>query len=191
MNRILHPAPPLDTVLGEKTAADGEVQAHTFTHSLVDLAWETGTVLPGAAITIFPAIECRQKRGHGVGVGIVELHPVEARGLRTQGGLGEKAREDSWEVTDVGQMGVGHPLPVALPEGLELTRSEDLFELFVGQTEKVLADLLVREITTQRRPVTIGDLEIAAEEFLRLKNFSGSGRRRMVRKSMSWIKRRV
>ena len=77
--------------------------------------------LSAAAVAVLPRVPRGEEARHRVGVGEVQLDPVEARGHGSRGRVGE--RPGPRELGDVGEVGVGDALPRAVLEGLEPVRS--------------------------------------------------------------------
>ena len=166
---ILHRAAALDALLGEEPAAQRIVGADRLARGAVDLQRQAHAGFARAAITVGAVVGRRQERRHRVGVGVVQLHPVEAGALRPQRCGGEQLRQHLRKVADMRQVHVGDALAQAVVERLQLARRQHLSQLGMRQTGEVLPHARLGPVTClQQLAVTIGDLEEALKVLVRL-----------------------
>ena len=126
------------------------------------------------AVAVRPVVSGREEGGHRVGMGIVQLDPVEPRLSRPLSGVGEEVGQDEGQVADVRQVEIGHPLPVATLVILQLAGGQHLGEAVFRQSEQGFPHLRLRPVrrdlqASQCGAVPPGHLEVAPEVDLPLR----------------------
>ena len=164
--RIVGRAAARDAFLRQEPAPHHESVAHGGAHRAVDLERQPHPVRARSAVAIVAAVQRGEKRRHGVGVGVVQLHAVESRLLGACRRLGEQSRQHPRQLADVRQVRVGDPLALAEPQALELPLVQEAGPLRLRQSRQRLADVVVR--TRQQRAVPVGESQVLPEVSLRL-----------------------
>jgi hypothetical protein len=109
----------------------------------------------------------------------VKFDAIEAGGLSALGGGGEQRRQRFRQVTNMRQFDVNDALAIALHERFELARGQRLSPTAFAQREQTRPHLgFARALASDRTRCSL----VTCRK--RSKNFAGSGRRRIARKSM-------
>jgi hypothetical protein len=187
--RVFLRAPARDAFIAEEPRAHDEVRAHGVAHRLVDLEGEPQARVSVAAVPIGARVRGREKRRHGVRVGVMQLDAVETRGVGAGGGGGEEPREPRRQLGDVRQVGIRHALAVTVLIALPVPGREHAAKQFIRRGDEACTDdgtssASARE--SSRRSDAARARSPASTARYRPKNASFVGRRRMARKSMSW-----
>ena len=144
---VRHVAAVLDRLVGEVAAAHAEVGAHRLPHPREDLQRQPCPLLHPAAVAVVPRVSPREERRHRVRVGVVQLDAVEARLSGPTRRRGEQVGQHLRQVTNVGQVRVGHPLALAVAQRLELAGGEHLLALRgLHRHQRLTHGLVVRGI---------------------------------------------
>ncbi len=129
---VLDAAPSGDDLVPQHAAAQTEILPHLLADGFDDLQGEAKAGLGTAPIAIVPFIRPGKELRHGVGVGVVQLHAVEACLLGPGGGLGKKGRQGLGKVSDPGEVEVIDALPRAIDQVLEFVGLENLGPKLLG-----------------------------------------------------------
>ena len=88
--RILGGAASRNAFLGQEPAPNHESLAHRVSHRAVDLERQLHPIRTRSAVAVVSLVQRGEKRRHGVGVGVVQLHAIEPRLLGTCGRSSEQ-----------------------------------------------------------------------------------------------------
>ena len=165
--RILGGVASRNAFLGQEPAPHHESLAHRASHRAVDLERQLHPIRAGSAVAIIPLVQRGEKRRHGVGVGVVQLHAIEPRLLGTCRRSSEQSRQYPWQLPNVRQLGIGDPLPLAESQALELPLIQELGPLRLRQSRQRLPDGVVG--AWQQGAVPVGEDQELPEVSLRLR----------------------
>ncbi len=117
---VLHLAAAGYAIPRQVPAADHKISRNGGTDGVVHLERQANPVLSRASVSIVSIVQCRQKRRHRVGVGVVQLDAVESRRFRAGCGRAEDAGKLLGQLPNVRLMCVRDALAVPESKRFEL-----------------------------------------------------------------------
>ena len=168
-DRVLDPAPAPDDLVAEQPAPDGPVGPDLAADGVDHLERQALATREVPAVPVLARVPPREEARQRVGVGHVQLEPIEAGLARPARRGGEERGQLGREPGHVGEVHVGHPLARAHVQVLQLARGQHLLELGTLEPQERGAQgrlVAVRQLGPERgeaSPVAFVQLQEPAE----------------------------
>ena len=166
---FVHSGASIDDFVTEHPAADGRMDTHALANGLEDFEGEAHAPLLRGSVPVVAGVEGGEKARHRVGVGEVELDPVEAGLDGTLRRVGEEAGQGLRQILDVGEVRVVDAFALAVLQGVALPPGEGAQQVLLGQISQCRAHVALGGVIPEShgRSMSVGERkETPQESFL-------------------------